>query len=132
MSQHRILGHTRCVRAIGVGRGPTTVSKPRRRRKLVAVQAPSLPSPTLTRGGGVKKGVVLALLVSSAALAQDRAPYQVGDQRSGYTYLTPTLQAQQNDELGNQGMLWVERGAAIWKAVAGSASKSCASCHSDA
>src|SRR5271156_3700227 len=66
------------------------------------------------------------------ALAAAPAPYQVGDQRSGYTSLSPELQAQQNDELGNQGMLWVERGAALWRAPAGSAGKSCATCHGDA
>jgi len=65
-------------------------------------------------------------------LAADQAPYQVGDQRSGYTYLSPELQAQQNDELGNQGMLWVERGAALWREPSGAAGKSCAACHGDA
>ncbi len=72
---------------------------------------------------------MLALMASSIALAQDRAPYQVGDQRSGYTYLPADLQQQQNDDLANQGMLWVERGAEIWRKPAGSAGKSCASCH---
>ncbi len=76
---------------------------------------------------------MLVLLASvSAAQAQDHAPYQVGDLRSGYTYLSPDLQQQQNDELGNQGMLWVERGAAIWRTPAGGAGKACASCHGDA
>jgi L-cysteine S-thiosulfotransferase len=70
--------------------------------------------------------------VTWSALAQDHAPYQVGDQRSGYTYLPKELQAEQNDDLGNPGMLWVERGAEIWRAPAGDAGKSCASCHGDA
>lgn len=76
----------------------------------------------------------LAALALGAApgLAADPAPYEVGDQRSGYTYLSPELQGQQNDEFGNQGMLWVERGKAAWGEVAGSAGKSCAACHGDA
>jgi len=87
-----------------------------------------VPLPRVPRGA-----LAVALLaIAGAAGAQERAPYQVGDQRSGYTYLAPDLRQQQNDELGNQGMLWVERGAALWKAVAGSAGKSCASCHGDA
>ena len=76
--------------------------------------------------------VVAILLTLPAAAAQDHAPYQVGDQRSGYTYLSPELQAEQNDDLGNQGMLWVERGETIWRTPAGAAGKSCASCHGDA
>ncbi len=69
----------------------------------------------------------LAALVSSVApvLAADHAPYQVGDQRSGFTYQPPDLQAQQNDDLSNQGMLWVERGAAQWQTSAGTAGKYC-------
>ena len=35
----------------------------------------------------------------------------------------------QNDDLGNQGLLWVERGETQWNAVAGTAGKACASCH---
>ena len=85
--------------------------------------------PRARRGGWI---VSALLATASVGYAEERAPYQVGDQRSGYTYLAPELQRQQNDELGNQGMLWVERGAAIWKAVAGSAGKSCAACHGDA
>jgi L-cysteine S-thiosulfotransferase len=76
----------------------------------------------------------LAALALGAApgLAADHAPYQVGDQRSGYTYLSGELQAEQDDDLGNPGMLWVERGADQWRTPAGSAGKSCASCHGDA
>lgn len=74
---------------------------------------------------------VLALGVAPV-LAADQPAYQVGDQRSGFTYQPPELQAQQNDDLGNQGMLWVERGEAQWRAPAGSAGKACTSCHGDA
>src|SRR5689334_3569896 len=91
-------------------------------------RAPSLPSPA--SGGGIV--FAIALLAASLALAADGAPYQVGDQKSGFMFLPPDLQALQNDDLGNQGMLWVERGEKLWNEVAGGAGKSCASCHGDA
>jgi sulfur-oxidizing protein SoxA len=37
----------------------------------------------------------------------------------------------QADEFGNPGMLWVERGAVLWKSPRGAANASCASCHGD-
>src|SRR5882672_12332344 len=75
---------------------------------------------------------LLAMTVlMTVALAAD-APYQVGDQKSGYMFLPPDLQAMQNDDLGNQGLLWVERGEKQWSEVAGTAGKSCAACHGDA
>jgi sulfur-oxidizing protein SoxA len=76
---------------------------------------------------------MVALLAGvSLALAADQAAHQVGDQKSGYMFLPPDLQQIQNDDLGNQGLLWVERGEKQWREVAGSAQKSCASCHGDA
>ena len=41
------------------------------------------------------------------------------------------VRAMQADEFGNPGMLWVERGAALWKAPRGASNASCASCHGD-
>ncbi len=41
------------------------------------------------------------------------------------------VRAMQADEFGNPGMLWVERGAALWKAPRGAANASCESCHGD-
>jgi sulfur-oxidizing protein SoxA len=74
---------------------------------------------------------VLAMTgLMTSVLAAD-APYQIGDQKSGYMFLPPDLQAMQNDDLGNQGLLWVERGEKQWSEVAGSTGKSCASCHGD-
>jgi sulfur-oxidizing protein SoxA len=72
------------------------------------------------------------VIAAAPGLAEEPAPYRVGGQRSGYLYLPPELQAQQNDDLGNQGMLWVERGASLWQQAEGAAGKSCASCHGDA
>jgi sulfur-oxidizing protein SoxA len=78
---------------------------------------------------------VAALLAMTVLMGAARAAdpaYQVGDQKSGYMFLSPDLQAMQNDDLGNQGLLWVERGEKLWGEVAGGAGKSCASCHGDA
>jgi sulfur-oxidizing protein SoxA len=51
--------------------------------------------------------------------------------RSGFEFLTPDLQALQEDEFANPGMLWVQRGATLWQqSVAGT--PSCASCHDPA
>ena len=52
--------------------------------------------------------------------------------RSGSTYMGTDLRAMQADEFANTGMLWVERGAKLWNARAGSAAKSCSECHGDA
>lgn len=38
----------------------------------------------------------------------------------------------QADDIANPGMLWVTRGARLWREASGRAAKSCASCHSDA
>jgi sulfur-oxidizing protein SoxA len=43
--------------------------------------------------------------------------------------LSPDLRAMQEDDGRNPGMLWVERGAALWKSKDGRAGKACADCH---
>jgi L-cysteine S-thiosulfotransferase len=62
---------------------------------------------------------------------QDSGPYVVAGRRSGYTYLSQENQALQDDEFGNPGMLWVERGRELWAQTAGASQRSCASCHGD-
>lgn len=52
--------------------------------------------------------------------------------RSGSTYMSADLRALQADDFANPGMLWVERGARLWKAPAGRTVKSCADCHGEA
>lgn len=52
--------------------------------------------------------------------------------RSGYDFLSPENQQLQNDEFANPGMLWAEKGRALWNAIDGPAKKSCASCHHEA
>lgn len=51
------------------------------------------------------------------------------EKRSGTTYLTPELQAQQRDDGANPGMLWVGQGKRLWAEAQGPAGKSCATCH---
>jgi sulfur-oxidizing protein SoxA len=65
---------------------------------------------------------------------EQRSPLKstANDRRSGYDFLSPENQQLQNDEFANPGMLWVEKGRELWKAVDGSAAKSCSSCHQDA
>ncbi|MBI3715557.1 MAG: sulfur oxidation c-type cytochrome SoxA [Betaproteobacteria bacterium] len=52
--------------------------------------------------------------------------------KSGRDFQSREVQAQQADDFANPGMLWVERGAGLWKTIEGEAGKSCASCHGDA
>jgi sulfur-oxidizing protein SoxA len=48
--------------------------------------------------------------------------------RSGYTFLTPETQVLQDDSFANPGYLWVDRGAALFRAE--ETAPSCISCHS--
>jgi L-cysteine S-thiosulfotransferase len=52
-------------------------------------------------------GVVLAMVLNPTAWAQ--AP-----KKSGYDTMSPQLQAMQNDEANNPGMLWVRQGQSLW------------------
>jgi len=72
-----------------------------------------------------------ASVFANTADATDWGQYQVGDVRSGYTYMTDESRAMQVDNFQNPGMLWVEQGTELWGTVNGKAGKSCASCHGD-
>jgi L-cysteine S-thiosulfotransferase len=50
--------------------------------------------------------------------------------RSGITFAGADVRAMQADDFANPGMLWVERGAKLWRESGGA--KSCAECHGDA
>ena len=73
------------------------------------------------RGAGL-----LSLLMGfgTAAFAEPRT--------SAREYLPAELQAQQADDGANPGMLWVERGAALWAQPDASSAKACVTCHADA
>lgn len=60
------------------------------------------------------------------------AKFMTGEKISGYVFASPETQAMQDDDFENPAMLWVESGEAEWSKVAGTAGKSCASCHNDA
>lgn len=49
--------------------------------------------------------------------------------RSGSTFTNPEVRAQQQDEFANPGMLWVERGAKLFREPAGASQQACNACH---
>lgn len=78
----------------------------------------------------------LALLLGLAAgplQAAGGAPPMPGDgRRSGFHDMGASTQALQRDDDQNPAWLWVAQGEALWQQPAGSAARSCASCHGDA
>ena len=78
------------------------------------------------------RGLVGAIaFCASVAGAQERGlPLSV--LRSGVAFVGADVRAMQSDDATNSGLLWVERGEKLWNARAGSADRSCASCHGDA
>ena len=74
----------------------------------------------------------LAVLCIGIGLALPALADEVDGRRSGYSYLGAETRALQDDAFANPGMLWVERGAALWVAPEGAVGKSCGDCHGDA
>jgi sulfur-oxidizing protein SoxA len=66
---------------------------------------------------------------TTVAVAQPRAVVEAP--RSGLDYASEDVRAMQSDDVANPGMLWVERGAVLWREPTGETRKSCASCHGD-
>ena len=56
----------------------------------------------------------------------------LSDRKSGYEFMSREIQAMQDDDSANPGMLSVFDGEALWSKKAGAAEKSCADCHGDA
>ena len=75
--------------------------------------------------------VVIGAVFAAAAAAQER-PLSLAVLKSGLDFASAEVRALQADEFANPGMLWVERGERLWSEAAGSAARSCASCHQDA
>lgn len=74
--------------------------------------------------------ILFAGLIAAALIATDKA---VADPLpSGTSFLSDNLKNQQADEAANPGMLWVGAGEELWKQKAGTADKSCATCHENA
>ena len=69
--------------------------------------------------------LLLALALGGTARAADT-------RHSGLDDMSPALQALQRDDSQNPAFLFVQDGAALWRATAGKAAKACADCHGDA
>lgn len=88
--------------------------------------------PAIRIGGGLAAAIGLA---AAAALAQGgaREPQRaIPDPQSGRHFATPETLEIQDDDFQNPAFLWVEEGEQAWSHPAGTAGKSCASCHGDA
>jgi sulfur-oxidizing protein SoxA len=72
-----------------------------------------------------------ALALAAVAGAQER-PIPSDRLQSGFAFLAPDQRTLQEDAFANPGMLWVERGARLWREPAGAAGGACATCHGDA
>jgi len=68
------------------------------------------------------------LLCAAVAGAQERA-LPASSLRSGLEFSGGDVRSMQGDDAANPGMLWIERGEKLWNAPAGTADRSCASCH---
>lgn len=71
-----------------------------------------------------------ALGSAYAAAEEANAAAERATPRSGYAWLGPELRALQDDDFANPGMLWIDRGEALWSEAAGSGA-SCADCHGE-
>jgi L-cysteine S-thiosulfotransferase len=65
----------------------------------------------------------LAITIASAG------EIPLSERRSTYQDMSPETKAMQDGDTDNPGMLWVLDGEALWRAKAGKAAISCASCH---
>ncbi len=79
----------------------------------------------------VSAGLLRAAVCLGAALAAPLAAGQTpdGQRRSGYDDMSKSVQAMQDDDMANPGMLWVRDGEGLWNRRVGSADKACADCH---
>ena len=73
--------------------------------------------------------MILRVAILAAGLATTAA---AEDRQSSYEIMSPELQAMQDDESINPGMLWVAQGAALWETPEGATGRSCKGCHGNA
>src|SRR4029453_6067944 len=78
--------------------------------------------------GHHRRGMKGAIAASLALVAAIAVGVVEAEPRSGIDYAGADVRAMQADDAKNPGMLWVERGAALWRDGAAA----CASCHGDA
>ncbi|MFN3233594.1 MAG: sulfur oxidation c-type cytochrome SoxA [Alphaproteobacteria bacterium] len=75
----------------------------------------------------------MAVLLAACAEPEQSIPHtdlDPGDVVSGYTFLTPETQAQQDDDFLNPGFLWIDRGADLFASAEG-VSRACVACHTE-
>lgn len=73
--------------------------------------------------------LILAVAAGAIAAAADERPTSP---RAGIEFQSPATQVLQGDDSANPGMLWVERGRALWAEPAGAGVRACSGCHGDA
>lgn len=73
-------------------------------------------------------GIALAVAACAALAAEAQRPVPL---KSGAEFVSPDLRKLQSDDFANPGMLWVTRGAGLWREPAGRAGRACASCHGE-
>lgn len=74
-------------------------------------------------------GWLAALVMFGASHAADtQKPVPL---KSGTEFVSADLRKLQSDDFANPGMLWVTRGAKLWREPAGSAGRACAACHGE-
>ncbi len=84
----------------------------------------------MRRSSRVARLLLAAAFAAPGAQAQERG-IPLDQLKSGSEFLGQDLRALQADEFANPGMLWVERGAKLWREPAGKKSLACASCHQE-
>ena len=81
---------------------------------------------------GVIRGLALACIgmIAVQAVAFE-APISRNALKQGSEFTSAENRALQADDFANPGMLWVTRGARLWREATASGDKACASCHGD-
>ncbi|HUL56548.1 MAG TPA: sulfur oxidation c-type cytochrome SoxA [Usitatibacter sp.] len=73
--------------------------------------------------------VALAAVLATLACAAQDGPARPSPLEGGSEFQGAEIRAMQADAFGNPGMLWVDRGAGLWRSPRGARELSCASCH---
>ncbi|MFO1414138.1 MAG: sulfur oxidation c-type cytochrome SoxA [Burkholderiales bacterium] len=74
----------------------------------------------------------VAALLAACCIGGAHAQERPVPLRSGLDFTGADVRAMQADDAANPGLLWVERGKALWRTPAGPDDASCATCHATA